>query len=104
MIRLDQVSKTFPGTTMPAVDRVSLEVAEGEICVLLGPSGCGKTTTMKMVNRLIQPSAGDIFIDGRNTSDYDVTQLRRSIGYVIQQIGPRPRQNLRQEAKAAGLL
>ncbi len=94
MIRLDQVSKTFPGTTMPAVDRVSLEVAEGEICVLLGPSGCGKTTTMKMVNRLIQPSAGDIFIDGRNTSDYDVTQLRRSIGYVIQQIGLFPNKTI----------
>ncbi|MCA0417639.1 MAG: ATP-binding cassette domain-containing protein, partial [Proteobacteria bacterium] len=94
MIQLDQVSKTFAGTTMPAVDRVSLEVAEGEICVLLGPSGCGKTTTMKMVNRLIQPSSGDIFIEGRNTSDYDVTQLRRSIGYVIQQIGLFPNKTI----------
>ena len=94
MIRLDQVSKTFPGTTMPAVDRVSLEVAEGEICVLLGPSGCGKTTTMKMVNRLIQPSSGDILIGGRNTADYDVTQLRRSIGYVIQQIGLFPNKTI----------
>ena len=87
MIRLHQVSKTFAGSTMPAVDRVSLEVPAGEICVLLGPSGCGKTTTMKMVNRLIEPSSGDILIDGKSTADCDVTQLRRSIGYVIQQIG-----------------
>jgi len=87
MIRLNQVSKTFSGSTTPAVDRVSLDVPEGEICVLLGPSGCGKTTTMKMVNRLIEPSSGEILIDGKNTADYDVTQLRRSIGYVIQQIG-----------------
>ena len=87
MIRLDHVSKTFANTTTPAVDRVSLQVPEGEICVLLGPSGCGKTTTMKMVNRLIEPSSGEIFIDGRNTAETDVVQLRRSIGYVIQQIG-----------------
>lgn len=87
MIRLDQVSKVFPGTNAPAVDRVSLEVAEGEICVLLGPSGCGKTTTMKMVNRLIEKSAGEIFINNKNTSEYDPVQLRRTIGYVIQQIG-----------------
>jgi osmoprotectant transport system ATP-binding protein len=87
MIRLEQVSKTFPGTTVPAVDRVTLEVPEGEICVLLGPSGCGKTTTMKMVNRLIEPSSGEIFINGRNTASYDPVELRRTIGYVIQQIG-----------------
>jgi osmoprotectant transport system ATP-binding protein len=87
MIRLEHVSKTFTGSTVPAVDHVTLEVPEGEICVLLGPSGCGKTTTMKMVNRLIEPSSGQIFIDGKNTSEYDPVQLRRSIGYVIQQIG-----------------
>jgi len=87
MIRLEQVSKTFPGTTAPAVDRVTLEVPAGEICVLLGPSGCGKTTTMKMVNRLIEPSSGEIFIDGRSTASYDPVELRRTIGYVIQQIG-----------------
>ena len=94
MIRLENVSKTFPGAPDPAVDRVSMVVPPGEICVLLGPSGCGKTTTMKMVNRLIEPSSGDIFIDGRNTSDVDPVQLRRSLGYVIQQIGLFPNKTI----------
>ena len=60
MIRLDCVSKVFPGASAPAVDQISMEVPAGEICVLLGPSGCGKTTTMKMVNRLIEPTSGEI--------------------------------------------
>jgi osmoprotectant transport system ATP-binding protein len=94
MIRLDNVSKTFPGAAGPAVDRVSMEVPAGEICVLLGPSGCGKTTTMKMVNRLIEPSSGDIYIDGRSTRDVDPVQLRRSLGYVIQQIGLFPNKTI----------
>ncbi len=87
MIRLEKVTKIFGGNGAPAVDNVSLEVPEGEICVLLGPSGCGKTTTMKMVNRLIEPTSGTIFINGRNNADADPVQLRRTIGYVIQQIG-----------------
>jgi osmoprotectant transport system ATP-binding protein len=85
MIRLDRVSKVFGQTT--AVDAVTMEVAAGEVCVLLGPSGCGKTTTMKMINRLIPPSSGKIFLDGRDTDRIDEVTLRRSIGYVIQQIG-----------------
>jgi osmoprotectant transport system ATP-binding protein len=85
MIRLDQVSKLFGSVV--AVDRVDMEVPAGEVCVLLGPSGCGKTTTMKMINRLIPPSAGRIFIDGRDAASVDEVTLRRSIGYVIQQIG-----------------
>src|SRR5215207_11613884 len=85
MIRLDRVSKVFGQTT--AVDAVTMEVAAGEVCVLLGPSGCGKTTTMKMINRLIPPSSGKIFLDGRDTDGIDEVTLRRSIGYVIQQIG-----------------
>ncbi len=87
MIRLDRVTKTFPGAAAPAVDQVTMEVPAGEICVLLGPSGCGKTTTLKMVNRLIEPSSGTILIDGRDTAGVDPVQLRRGIGYVIQQIG-----------------
>ena len=89
MIKLDNVTKAFEtaaGTT-PAVDHVSFEVNEGEICVLLGPSGCGKTTTLKMVNRLVQPTSGKIFINGKDTDSYDPVELRRTIGYVIQQIG-----------------
>ena len=64
-----------------------MEVPAGAVCVLLGPSGCGKTTTMKMINRLIAPTSGKIFIDGRDTDGVDEVTLRRSIGYVIQQIG-----------------
>jgi len=85
MIKLDGVSKIFGSIT--AVDNVSMEVPAGEVCVLLGPSGCGKTTTMKMINRLIAPSAGKIYVNDRNTADVDEVTLRRSIGYVIQQIG-----------------
>jgi osmoprotectant transport system ATP-binding protein len=85
MIRLHQVSKHFG--RMIAVDRIDMEVPAGAVCVLLGPSGCGKTTTMKMINRLIPPTSGQIFIDGRDTAAVDEVTLRRSIGYVIQQIG-----------------
>jgi osmoprotectant transport system ATP-binding protein len=94
MIRLENVSKVFPGAAHPAVDHVSLEVPAGEICVLLGPSGCGKTTTMKMVNRLIEPSSGKIYIEDRDTNDYNPVQLRRTLGYVIQQIGLFPNKTI----------
>ena len=66
---------------------MSLEVREGETCVLLGPSGCGKTTTLRMINRLVAPTSGKIFLAGRDTDTVDPVQLRRGIGYVIQQIG-----------------
>ncbi len=94
MIRLERVSKVFPGSPAPAVDQVTMEVPAGEICVLLGPSGCGKTTTMKMVNRLIEPTSGEIFIDGKNTADRNAVELRRSLGYVIQQIGLFPNKTI----------
>jgi len=89
MIKLENVTKAFetPSGVAVAADRISFEVAEGEICVLLGPSGCGKTTTLKMVNRLIEPTSGTITINGRDTKQYDPVELRRTIGYVIQQIG-----------------
>ncbi|MFI6644473.1 ABC transporter ATP-binding protein [Streptomyces sp. NPDC050504] len=86
MIRFEHVTKRYAdGTT--AVDDLSFEVAEGELVTLVGPSGCGKTTTMKMVNRLIEPSSGRIFLDGKDISTVDPVQLRRRIGYVIQQVG-----------------
>ncbi|MFT3688267.1 ABC transporter ATP-binding protein [Paenirhodobacter sp.] len=85
MIRLENVTKSFENYL--AVDNVSFEVPEGELCVLLGPSGCGKTTTMRMVNRLIERTSGRILIDGRDIHEIDPVRLRRSIGYVIQQIG-----------------
>jgi osmoprotectant transport system ATP-binding protein len=90
MIELEQLSKTYTqkdGTTVKAVDSVSLKVAEGEICVFLGPSGCGKTTTLKMINRLIAPTSGRVLLNGEDTTGIDEVSLRRHIGYVIQQIG-----------------
>jgi len=89
MIRLEALTKTYTTTraTVTAVDGVSFEVHEGEICVLLGPSGCGKTTTLRMINRLVAPTSGKIFLGGRDTDAVDPVKLRRGIGYVIQQIG-----------------
>jgi osmoprotectant transport system ATP-binding protein len=96
MIRLDNLTKIFgdPEHGVLAVDNASFELPEGEICVLLGPSGCGKTTTMKMINRLVQPTSGKIFIDGKDTSGTNPIELRRSIGYVIQQIGLFPNKTI----------
>ncbi|MFC1871990.1 betaine/proline/choline family ABC transporter ATP-binding protein [Chloroflexota bacterium] len=85
MIRLEEVTKNYEDTT--AVDRLSLQIEEGEVCVLIGPSGCGKTTTLRMVNRLIEPSRGRIFIDGQETNRVKPEQLRQSIGYAIQSVG-----------------
>jgi osmoprotectant transport system ATP-binding protein len=82
-----QVTKRYVGASEPAVSELSLEVPAGEICVLVGPSGCGKTTAMRMVNRMIEPTSGDILIDGRSIRERDPAELRRGIGYVIQQIG-----------------
>jgi len=98
MIRLENLSKTFdsPEGTVRAVDNVTMEVPEGEVAVLLGPSGCGKTTTMKMVNRLVQPTSGKIYIDDKDTDSYDAIQLRRQLGYVIQQIGLFPNMTVEQ--------
>ncbi|MBT2446665.1 ATP-binding cassette domain-containing protein [Streptomyces sp. ISL-43] len=86
MIRFEHVTKRYPdGTT--AVSDLSFEVAEGELVTLVGPSGCGKTTTMKMVNRLIEPTSGRILVDGEDIAATDPVELRRRIGYVIQQVG-----------------
>ncbi len=87
MIELEHVSKTFPGSPSPAVEDLSLSIAEGEITVLVGPSGCGKTTTMKMINRLVEPTSGRITIAGDDVTKLQAFELRRRIGYVIQQIG-----------------
>ncbi|OJV97216.1 MAG: hypothetical protein BGO39_19480 [Chloroflexi bacterium 54-19] len=87
MIEFDRVSKNFPGASRPAVDEVSLDVQEGHLVVLLGPSGCGKTTLMKMVNRLYEPTSGEIRVGGTEIHRLKVTELRRKIGYVIQQVG-----------------
>ena len=87
MIELINVTKTFPGSDSPAVDNLSIEIKNGEIVVLVGPSGCGKTTTLKMINRLIEPTSGTITISGEPVDTVPAHQLRRRIGYVIQQVG-----------------
>jgi osmoprotectant transport system ATP-binding protein len=86
-IVFDAATKTYAGSAEPALDALSLTVPAGEICVLLGASGCGKTTALTLVNRLTELTSGDIRIDGRSIRDQDVIELRRSIGYVIQQAG-----------------
>jgi osmoprotectant transport system ATP-binding protein len=96
MITLRNVSKRFPGARAPAVNDLSLDVPEGEIVVLVGPSGCGKTTTMKMINRLIEPSSGTIEVDGNDVMRQDPVRLRRGIGYVIQSIGLLPHRTVAQ--------
>ncbi len=86
-IVFDRVSKRYPNATLPAVDDVSLDVAHGRVVVLLGTSGSGKTTLLKMVNRLAEPTSGRIVVEGIDAQTLPVTELRRRIGYVIQQIG-----------------
>jgi osmoprotectant transport system ATP-binding protein len=88
--RYDPGAKSTPG----AVNDLSLTVPAGKICVLVGPSGCGKTTSLKMVNRLIEPTSGQILIDGEDIAKRDAIELRRSIGYVIQQVGLFPHQTI----------
>jgi osmoprotectant transport system ATP-binding protein len=94
MIELDGVGKTFPDGTV-AVEALDLAVPRGELVALVGPSGCGKSTTLKMVNRLIEPTSGTITLDGDNVTHVDPVELRRRIGYVIQQVGLFPHQNIR---------
>jgi osmoprotectant transport system ATP-binding protein len=96
MISLTKVSKRFDQSNGAAVEELSMEIGRGETVVLVGPSGCGKTTTMKMINRLIEPSGGDITVDGTNIMKQDPVALRRGIGYVIQSIGLMPHRTVRE--------
>ncbi|WP_214402044.1 ABC transporter ATP-binding protein [Pseudonocardia lacus] len=95
-IRLDALTKRFPGQSRPAVEELSMQIPEGEIVIFVGPSGCGKTTTMKMINRLIEPTSGRIFLDDEDVTRVDPDKLRRRMGYVIQQIGLFPHQTIAQ--------
>ena len=99
MIVVDELTKRFTESGCPAVDHASFEVRPGEFVVLLGPSGCGKTTLLKMINRLYEPTAGRVLINGADVLDQPVTDLRRRIGYVIQQTGLFP--HMRVEANIA---
>jgi osmoprotectant transport system ATP-binding protein len=100
------ITKKFPGSLRAAVDHVSFGVPEGSTCMLVGTSGAGKTTLLRMVNRLIEPTSGEIIIDGKNVLTENPIELRRRIGYVIQQIGLFPHmnvaENIRVTAEVAG--
>jgi ABC-type nitrate/sulfonate/bicarbonate transport system ATPase subunit len=87
MIEIEHLTKRFAGSGAAAVDDLTLSIGASEICVLIGPSGCGKTTTMRMINRMIEPDSGRIRIAGRDVTHVDPVELRRSVGYVIQQVG-----------------
>ncbi len=106
IIAFNAITKQFPGTSSPAVDAVTFEVHEGKTCMLVGTSGSGKTTLLRMVNRLIEPTSGEIVIDGKNILQENPILLRRRIGYVIQQVGLFPHmniaENIRVTAEIAG--
>jgi osmoprotectant transport system ATP-binding protein len=93
-IELRNLTKHYPGSHEPAVDNVNMHIPAGEIVMFVGPSGCGKTTTMRMINRLVEPSSGEILLDGRDVRKLDGNELRRHIGYVIQQIGLFPHMSI----------
>jgi osmoprotectant transport system ATP-binding protein len=105
-IRFHEITKKYPGTSTPAVNAVTFDVPEGSTCMLVGTSGSGKTTLLRMVNRLIEPTSGEIIIDGKNVLQENPIQLRRRIGYVIQQVGLFPHmtiaENVRVTADIAG--
>ena len=95
MIELERLTKIYPESQHPAVDGVSLTIPEGNICIFIGPSGCGKTTLMRMINRLLPITSGKVLIGGKNIYDVNEIELRRGIGYVIQQIGLFPNMTVR---------
>src|SRR3984957_2656337 len=103
LITFESVTKRYPGGTV-AVDRLDLEIPDGQTMVLVGPSGCGKTTTLRMINRLIDPTSGRILLDGRDIQDSNPSTLRRGIGYVIQQAGLFPHRTIEDNIGTVPLL
>ena len=104
-VRYRQVTKRYPDASADAVHELDLEIPAGEICVLVGPSGCGKTTALRLANRTVGMTSGEIGIDGRSVRDRDPAELRREIGYVIQQIGLFPHRTVTENiATVPGLL
>ena len=100
MIRMENVTKRYSESTGPSVDNLTLDVPEGSTVALIGPSGCGKTTTMRMINRLIEPTEGRIFVNGEDVMEADPVKLRRRIGYVIQNVGLFPHMTIGENVAA----
>ncbi len=98
-IAFREITKVFPGASKPAVNAVTFDVPEGSTCMLVGTSGSGKTTLLRMVNRLIEPTSGEIIIDGKNILEENPISLRRRIGYVIQQVGLFPHMNIAENVR-----
>jgi osmoprotectant transport system ATP-binding protein len=96
LISLQGVSKVYPGSTIPAVEELTMDIPEGEILVLVGPSGCGKSTTLRLINRMIEPTSGRIIFEGEDVTTVNPDLLRRRIGYVIQRIGLFPHMTIRE--------
>jgi osmoprotectant transport system ATP-binding protein len=103
VITFESVTKRYPDGTV-AVDSLDLDIPDGKIMVLVGPSGCGKTTTLRMINRLVEPTSGTILLDGKNVADANPAQLRRGIGYVIQQTGLFPHRTIEDNIATVPLL
>jgi osmoprotectant transport system ATP-binding protein len=103
VITFESVTKRYPDGTI-AVDSLDLEIPDGKIMVLVGPSGCGKTTSLRMINRLVEPTSGRILLDGKNVLDANPSELRRGIGYVIQQTGLFPHRTIEDNIATVPLL
>ena len=103
-VEFREITKRYPGQAEPAIKSLSLEVPAGEICILVGPSGCGKTTALRLVNRMIELSGGDILIDGQSIRRRPAAELRRGIGYVIQEAGLLPHMTIEQNVALVPLL
>ena len=99
MIELKEVSKKYKSNTI--LDEISLTIEDGELVTLIGESGCGKTTTLKMLNKLITPTSGEIYIDGVNIKELNDIDLKRNMGYVIQQTGLFPHMTIKEIGRAS---
>jgi len=104
LIKFDHVTKRYPGSAGAAVDDLDLEIPDGQTMVLVGPSGCGKTTSLRMINRMVDPTQGRILLDGRDIRQVDPAKLRRGIGYVIQHAGLFPHRTIEDNIATVPLL